>query len=197
ERVRRASPISVMPRRGVDGSVLAPMQPAAFITPAVIHRSAALRGDAPLRYREGVRIPGPPATLPLRLAAAGAVSGSQAAIAGVASAPAQLRRRLSDGLASVFPSSGFGPAAERLEGWDWQMIVSGRAGAGREARVTVTGEGHPGYLATARMLGEAGLMLAEPGATPDRTGCLTPAAALGTEQIERFGQARLGFAVSA
>ena len=63
--------------------------------------------------------------------------------------------------------------------------------------MTVDGEGHPGYLATARMLGEAGLLLGEPGATPDRTGCLTPAAALGTEQIERFDRARLHFAVSA
>ena len=197
EKVRRASPISVRPRRGTDGSVLAPMQPAAFINPAVIHRSTTLRGDAPLRYREGVRIPGPPAALPLRMAAAAAISGSQAAIAGVASAPAELRRRLSHGLASVFPSSGFGPAADRLEGWDWHMIVTGRAGAGREVQVTVDGEGHPGYLATARMLGEAGLLLGEPGATPDRTGCLTPAAALGTEQIERFDRARLHFAVSA
>lgn len=150
ERVRRASPISVMPRRGIHGSVLAPMQPAAFINPAVIHRSAALRGDEPLRYREGVRIPGPPAALPLRLAAAAAISGSQAAIAGVASAPADLRRHLSEGMASVFPSSGFGPAADRLEGWEWRMLVTGRASGGREVQVTVDGEGHTPRLSRHR-----------------------------------------------
>ena len=193
--VRRTSPISVWPRRGQGGSVLAPMQPAAFINPAVIHRSTALRGDAPLRYREGVRIPGSDAALPLRWAAAGAISGSQAAMGGVASAPAALRRHLSDGLASVFPSSGFGPAADRLEGWKWSMGVTGRTTSGCEVEVAVEGHGHPGYLATARMLGEAGLLLAEPGATPDRAGCLTPAAALGVEQIERFDEARLHFAV--
>ena len=56
--------------------------------------------------------------------------------------------------------------------------------------------GIPGYLATARMLGEAGLMLAEPGLTPDRAGCLTPATALGTESLARFERARLRFSVT-
>lgn len=196
--VRRMSPISVMPRRGRRGSVLAPMQPAAYINPAVIHRSTALREDPPLRYREGVRLAGSDATLPLRWVAAGAIAGSQAAIAGVASGlPPALRRRLGDGLASVFPSSGFGPAPDRVEGWSWSMSVSGRSASGREVEVEVEGQGHPGYLATARMLGEAGLLLADPGATPDRAGCLTPAAALGVEQIARFDHARLHFTVLA
>ncbi|MDQ3587389.1 MAG: saccharopine dehydrogenase NADP-binding domain-containing protein [Actinomycetota bacterium] len=195
--VRRMSPISVMPRRGRRGSVLAPMQPAAYINPAVIHRSTALREDPPLRYREGVRMPGSDAALPLRWVAAGAIAGGQAAIGGVAAAPPTLRRRLSDGLASVFPSSGFGPAPDRLEGWSWGMSVTGRGASGGEVEVEVDGQGHPGYLATARMLGEAGLLLAEPGATPNRTGCLTPAAALGVEQIARFDHARLHFTVLA
>ena len=64
-------------------------------------------------------------------------------------------------------------------------------------RVDVDADGHPGYLATARMLGEAGLLLAEPGATPERAGCLTPATALGTGSLERFERARLRFSVSA
>ena len=137
-------------------------------------------------------MPGP---APVGWAAAGAVSGSQLAIGGVASAPAGLRKRLSDGMASVLPSSGFGPAADRLEGWDWTMTVAGRTGSGDEVGVEIDGAGHPGYLATAKMMGEAGLLLAEAGATPDRTGCLTPAAALGTQEIERFQHARLGFTV--
>lgn len=191
DRVRGASPISVAPRGGSTGAPLAPMQPAAYINPAVIHRSTALRGDPPLRYREGVRMPGPP---PVGWAAAGAVSSSQLALAGVAAVPAGLRKRLSDGMASVLPSSGFGPSADRLEGWEWSMAVSGRTRSGREVGVEIDGEGHPGYLATARMLGEAGLILAG-GTAPDRAGCLTPAAALGVEDVQRFSHARLGFTV--
>ncbi len=188
--VRRKSPISVAPRSGLTGAPLAPMQPAAYINPGVVHRSTALRGDPPLRFREGVRVPGP---APLAWAGAGAISGSQVAIGGVAAAPAAVRKRLSDAMASVFPSSGFGPAPDRLEGWDWSMVVTGRTPEGREAIVEVDGAGHPGYLATAKMMGEAGMLLAEPGATPDRTGALTPAAAIGTQEIERFQHARLGF----
>ena len=79
----------------------------------------------------------------------------------------------------------------------WQnRPTSARTTGGEEVRVEVDGEGHPGYLATARMLGEAGLMLAEPGLTPDRAGCLTPATALGTGSLERFERARLRFSVS-
>ena len=62
--------------------------------------------------------------------------------------------------------------------------------------VDVDADGHPGYLTTARMLGEAGLMLAEPDVTPDRAGCLTPATALGTAGIDRFERARMRFSVS-
>ena len=75
------------------------------------------------------------------------------------------------------------------------MVVNGRTGAGHETVVEIDGAGHPGYLATAKMLGEAGMLLAEAGATPDRTGSLTPAAALGTQQIDRFKHARLGFSL--
>lgn len=190
--VREKSPISVAPRGGVTGAPLAPMQPAAYINPAVVHRSTALRGDPPLRYREGVRMPGP---APLAWAGAGAVAGSQLAIASVGAAPAGLRKRLSDGMSAMLPSSGFGPAPDRLDAWEWSMTVTGRTASGREAIVEIDGAGHPGYLATAKMLGEAGLLLAEPGATPDRAGCVTPATALGTEQVERFQNARLGFTV--
>ena len=46
------------------------------------------------------------------------------------------------------------------------------------------------------MLGEAGLLLAEPGATPERAGCLTPATALGTACVDRLERARMRFSVS-
>jgi short subunit dehydrogenase-like uncharacterized protein len=46
------------------------------------------------------------------------------------------------------------------------------------------------------MLGEVGMLLAEDGATPNRAGCLTPATALGTGQLDRFRQAGVRFQLS-
>jgi short subunit dehydrogenase-like uncharacterized protein len=200
EKVRRRSPISVMPRRSGD-AVIGPMAPAAFINPAVIHRSAALlaaEGVAraePFRYREGVALRGRAASLPLRYAAAGMMSGAQAALASAARARPSVRRRLSGALSAILPSSGFGPDGDRMEQWKWRISLIARTTAGHQVRVEVDADGHPGYLATARMLGEAGLLLAEPDATPRRAGCLTPATALGTGCVERFERAQVRFSV--
>jgi short subunit dehydrogenase-like uncharacterized protein len=202
EQVRRTSPILVRPRRDTDGAVIAPMSPAAYINPAVIHRTGLLTATArgelytPLRYREGVAIPGSSLTLPLRLAAAGFMAGTQGLIAGMARAPASVRKPVSAGLSRVLPSSGFGPAEDRLEAWRWSIRVDSTTTQGHTVRAEVRAQGHPGYLATARMLGEAGLLLAEPGATPAAAGCLTPAAALGSGAAERLATARLFFSVA-
>jgi short subunit dehydrogenase-like uncharacterized protein len=180
--------------------VIAPMGPAAFINPAVIQRTAALvaaerDGTAePLRYREGIALRGPAASLPLRWAAAGALSGTQAALAAATRARPSVRRRVGSTLRDVLPSSGFGPPEDRLEGFKWSMALAGRSSGGHDVHVDVEAEGHPGYLATARMLGEAGLLLAAPGETPERAGCLTPATALGTGGLERFEAARMRIA---
>ncbi len=203
ERVRARSPISVAPRRNARGDVIAPLSPAAFINPAVIQRTAEIlaaeRGEAPgepFRYREGVSIGGPAVTLPLRYAAAGAFSGVQAGFGALARARPGIRQRAAELMRFTFPSSGFGPAADRLEDWRWRMSVSARTKGGHELGIEVDADGHPGYLATARMLGEAGLLLAEPGATPERSGCLTPATALGADSIPRFERARVRFSVT-
>ena len=76
------------------------------------------------------------------------------------------------------------------------MSVDARTTGGQAVRVEVDADGHPGYLATARMMGEVGLLLAEPGATPERAGCITPATALGTGSAERFARARVRFSVA-
>lgn len=193
--VRGLSPIQVGPRRGPHGQAVAPMAPAAFINPAVIQRTAAFADSplAPFRYREGVAIPGPAATLPLRLGAAGALSGVQLASGRLARAGPGSRSRAAAALRRVLPSSGYGPAPDRIEDWRWRLDVTARTGAGRTLGVDVEGLGHPGYLTTARMLGEAGLMLATAGATPQRSGWLTPALALGTDGIDRFDAAGLCF----
>jgi len=203
EEVRRLSPIKVAPRRGPGGAVIAPMAPAAFINPAVIHRTAALAGAAsdgqpqPFRYREGVALEGGAVSLPLRYAVAGMLSGTQAAVLSAARARPSVRERVGRTLTKVLPSSGFGPTdAERMERWSWGMSVEGRTQSGNTVQVKIDADGHPGYLATARMLGEAGLLLAEPGATPDRAGCLTPATALGTGAADRLERARVRFTVA-
>jgi short subunit dehydrogenase-like uncharacterized protein len=200
--VRRASPIEVAPRRGPHGRVIAPMAPAGFINPPVIHRSAALRAAAkgrslrPFRYREGVAIDGGAASLAPRLGLAGSISAFQGLAVRAAHASPAVRVRLSGALRSLLPSSGFGPAPDRLEGWGWGMELTARTAGGNAVEVEIAGDGHPGYLTTATMLGEAGLLLAEPGATPDRAGHLTPATALGTAGIDRFARARLRFTVT-
>jgi short subunit dehydrogenase-like uncharacterized protein len=98
-------------------------------------------------------------------------------------------------LQAILPSSGYGPAEDRLQRWSWEMSLTARTVAGHEVRVGVEGDGHPFYLTTARCVGEVGLLLAEPGATPDRAGCLTPAAALGTAALDRLERAGLRFTV--
>lgn len=201
EAVRRASPIAVTPRRGAGSRVICPMVPAAFINPPVIHRSAALQAASaerpfrPFRYREGFALDGGEATLAPRLGAAGVLAATQAMMLRGAKASPRFRRRLSGALRSVLPSSGYGPSSDRIEDWAWRMDLTARTTGGREVSVEVAGEGHPGYLATAKMLGEAGLLLAEPGATPERAGHLTPAAAIGTASIDRFERAKLRFEV--
>ena len=200
--VRERSPIGLRPRRGADGAVIAPMTPAAFINPAVVQRTAAVtaseRGVAlePFRYREGIAIGGSPLTLPLRMGAATALAGTQLGMRAAALARPQVRERVAGGLRRLFPGSGFGPAADRIGAWRWRLVAEGRTAAGESVTATADAEGHPGYLTTARMLGEAGLLISEEGATPDRSGCLTPALALGTGSIERFDRARLRFSVA-
>lgn len=200
--VRRRSPIALAPRTNARGDAIAPMTPIAFINPAVIHRSVALlaaeRGERaePLRYREGIAIPGGNATLPLRYAAAGALAGMQAGFRGLTHAPPAVRHRSAALMRKVLPSSGFGPSGEKLDEWSWHLTADARTPGGHYVRVDLDADGHPGYLTTAKLLGEVGLLLAEEGATPERAGCLTPATALGTQSIARFERAGARFAVS-
>jgi short subunit dehydrogenase-like uncharacterized protein len=199
-RVRERSPIGIGVRR-TDGTVIAPMAPAAFINPAVIQRTAALSaGDdpaaEPFRYREGMALDGSAPTLPLRYAAAGALAGVQAGLAAATRADPGVRKRIAGGLRKVMPSSGFGPSGDKLAEWRWQMSVRALSAAGNQVRVEIDADGQPGYYTTATMLGEAGLLMADPEATPDRVGCITPAIALGTACVGRFDRAQMRFSVA-
>jgi short subunit dehydrogenase-like uncharacterized protein len=197
--VRRVSPIDLAPRRGRAGAVIAPMSPAPFINPAVIHRTETLlaaaqgRPPEPFCYREGMALGGGPASMPARWMVAGGLSAMMVGLRGLARARPAVRRPLAGALERIGPSSGFGPAPERLEGWRWTMSVGARTTGGAELDAHLEANGHPGYLTTARMLGEAGILLAEQGSTPESAGCLTPAAALGTAAADRFERAGLRF----
>lgn len=199
--VRQRSPIALAPWVNARGDVIAPMTPVAFINPAVIHRTAALlateRGEGePLRYREGVAIPGSGVTLPLRYVAAGALAGMQAGFRGLTRARPAVRQRAAAVMRKVLPSSGFGPSGAKLDEWSWHLTAEGHTTAGHYVRVDLDADGHPGYLTTAKLLGEVGLLLAEEGATPARAGCLTPATALGTQSLDRLERAGARFSVS-
>ncbi len=178
------------------------MTPSPFINPAVIHRTAALvaaeegRIFNPFRYREGVAIPGGSATVPLRYAAGAGLGGMQAAVRGLLRARPSVRRHAAGLLRRSLPASGFGPAGDRMDDWSWSMAVNAKTVGGHHVRVDLDGDGQPGYLAAAKMLGEAGLMLSEKGATPERSGFLTPAAALGVGDVERFRHAGARIQVS-
>jgi len=195
EQIRRLSPIGLRPRRGSDGSVIAPMIPAAFINPAVMQRSAELSGDPPMRYREGTALRAAGARRAPSLALAGILAGQQAVMRRWAHGSPAARRRRARVMSVVMPESGFGPRPDRLENWTWSMTANARTTAGHPVVGRVSGSGHVGYLATARMLGETGLLLAEDGATPPAGGCLTPSLALGTANLDRFTPAGLLFEV--
>lgn len=197
--VRRTSPIPLAPRRGRDGGLIAPMAPAPFINPAVIHRSEELRAaaeerpPAPFAYREGIALTGGLLSLPLRVSAAAALSATQASLGLLARSRPAVRTRAAAAMRRFGPQSGFGPSGDRMEGWRWRMRAYACTREGGELVAHLEADGHPGYLATARLLGETGMLLAEPGATPESAGCLTPAAALGTECVPRFARAHLRF----
>jgi short subunit dehydrogenase-like uncharacterized protein len=200
--VRARSPIALAPRVNARGDAVAPMTPVAFINPAVIHRTVALlaaeRGEPvePLRYREGIGIPGGGISLPLRYAAAGALAGMQAGFRGLTRTGPGVRRRAAATMRRILPSSGFGPQGDKLNEWSWRLTADARTPAGHYVKVELDADGHPGYLTTAKLLGEVGLLLGEEGATPQRAGCLTPATALGTECLPRLERAGARFSVS-
>lgn len=202
EQVRSRSPIALAPRFDSRGDVIAPMAPAGFINPAVIQRTAALAATAqdgasqPFRYREGMAMAGRPLSLPLRYAGAGLMAAIQVGMGALARARPPVRRRAAAAMRRFLPGSGFGPQGDGLEDWTWQLAVDARTARGRYVRIDVEADGHPGYLTTSRMFGEAGLLLCEDGATPPGGGCLTPAAALGTARLDRFERAGLRFGVS-
>ena len=170
-------------RRGADRGWTAPFVMAPYNT-RIVRRSNALLDFAygrQLRYGEVMGIgPGPLGAV----AAYGVTAGMGALLAALRSAPL---RPLLD---RVLPKPGSGPSAQtRAKGW-FRMEVDAGTESGRRYRAAVAGRGDPGYAATAVMLGESGLALAQDGdRLPDRFGSLTPAVALGEVLVDRLRKA--------
>ncbi len=182
--LRRRSALALRPR-AEQGRVLGPTIPAAFINPPVIHRTAALlaqeagRPSTPFRYREGTDLGSTRSpSAPLRWAAAGATSAGQALVLAGSRLPSAVRRPAAGALARVLPGSGTGPTGPRAEQWRWGLELRATTTDGAVVRVGAQGRGHPGYVTTARMIAELGLLMAT-GDPARRSGCITPALALG------------------
>ncbi|MFB6226994.1 MAG: trans-acting enoyl reductase family protein [Halobacteriales archaeon] len=98
----------------------------------------------------------------------------------------------------VFPDSGEGPTSEETENGDFTIRVLGR-GTATDGPFTVEAEFGadlgPGYGATARMLGEAGMCLVEDETeSPLAGGVLTPASGIGEPLADRLRE--VGFTAS-
>ena len=95
----------------------------------------------------------------------------------------------------VLLAPGQGPADEaRRSGW-FRMEIRAGTESGRRYLATVAAQGDPGYAATAVMLGESALCLAQDAdRLPERFGVLTPATAMGGVLADRL-RAR-GFTLS-
>ena len=147
----------------------------------IVRRSNALQGHA---YGRGLRY-GEVMGLGAGLRGALAAAGTTAALAGLVTA--FQNPPVGAVLDRVLPKPGSGPSARtRARGW-FRMDIAAGTQSGRRLRATVSGLGDPGYAATAVMLAESGLCLAQNGdGLPDRSGSLTPATALGGALVERL-----------
>jgi short subunit dehydrogenase-like uncharacterized protein len=107
--------------------------------------------------------------------------------------PRRIRRLLDP----ILPAPGQGPsAAARQAGW-FRSVLHARTVTGARYEAVVAGTGDPGYAATAVVLTEAALALAEDrNHLPDAAGVLTPATALGWALVERLRRRGMTLAVT-
>ncbi len=171
------------------GQWVGPFVMATFNT-RIVRRSNAIAGHAygrRFRYRELAAYGRGPRA---RLRAVAMTAALGAAMAGMTN---PRTRPLIDRLA---PKPGEGPSEEaRAAGW-FQMKLRTTTSSGRRYLATVSGQGDPGYAATAVMLGESALALAFDGdRLPAAAGVLTPATALGDVLVERLRAAGLTLTV--
>ena len=173
-----------------SGSWLAPFVMATYNT-RIVRRSNSLldwgygRG---FRYREVMSTGGGPAGAIKAAAILGALG---ALVGGLSFGPTRMV------LDRVLPDPGEGPSHEKQERGFFRMRTVATTTSGRRFACLIKADGDPGYMATAVMLGEAGLCLAEDGAElPEISGVLTPATAMGRVLTNRLRAAGHTYEVS-
>ncbi|WP_426562982.1 saccharopine dehydrogenase family protein [Angustibacter sp. McL0619] len=95
----------------------------------------------------------------------------------------------------ALPSPGEGPSADKRAAGYFRMRLRSTTTSGAQYVATVAAQGDPGYAATAVMLGESALALADGRGLPDRAGVLTPATAMGGALVDRLRAAGLTLSV--
>jgi len=177
-------------RDPATGDFVAPFVMAGVNT-RVVRRSNALMNWAyghSLRYREVMKT-GDGAIGAVK--AAMVVGGLGGLVGGLAFSPTRMV------LDRILPDPGEGPGEEARDKGFFRIRITTTTSSGREFCCRVEAQGDPGYKATAVMLGQAGLCLAQDqDRTPDAAGVLTPATAMGTVLTERLRAAGHTYDVS-
>lgn len=172
------------------GGYLAPFV-MGVVNTRVVRRSNALQDHAygrRLRYRE-LMLTG---ELPLGPVKAAAIAGGLAALVGGFALPPA--RKLLD---RVLPDPGEGPSEQARERGLFHIDIHTRTSSGARLVCEIRASGDPGYKATAVMLGESALALADGSGLPDAAGVLTPATAMGEALTERLRAAGHSYSVRA
>ena len=95
------------------------------------------------------------------------------------------------------PSPGEGPSKEIRDNGFFKLDIIGSMDNIKKIRFTVTGEGDPGYSATARMITESALsILLDQDRIPKVSGVLTPAAGIGVVLAERLNDKGFNFSIN-
>jgi short subunit dehydrogenase-like uncharacterized protein len=173
-------------RDPLTGTWLGPFVMASINT-RVVRRSVALRDPeqaARLHYDEAMALG---SGLGGALAARAFALGFGLFLGAAAWAPT--RRLLQT---TILPAPGQGPSRKTVEEGYFRLRLSARRQGRALGHVDVTGEGDPGYGATACMLAESALCLAQddldsPG------GVLTPSTAMGHALVKRLNETRVRF----
>lgn len=151
----------------------------ASVNTKVVHRTNALLNHvygADFAYDEGMLMGGGPAGA---LKAGGLTAGLGGFMAASAVRPV---RDLLTG--RVLPAPGEGPTPEEQRNGRFDIRFRGRTDDGRKLGARVTGDRDPGYGSTAKMLGEAAVLLSDASRRREGSGGFhTPATAMGDDLI--------------
>ena len=171
--------VTMLTNSDPSGQWVAPFVMASVNT-RIVQRSHALLGRPwgnDFLYDEAMMMGDGPVGIAKATAMTGGLGGFMAA-----ASVGPVRRLLSK---YVLPKPGTGPSPEEQEAGFFDLRFFGETDAGQKLVTKVTGDADPGYGSTAKMLGEAALMLCGLG-NDVPGGFHTPVTAFGNDLIERL-----------